>query len=209
MSCCLHRYFSHQAFETSRILQCILGMIACLAFQGGPLQWAENHKKHHIFCDMPKDPHSAKQHGFWYAFIGWMASASNYKSNDSDYTYIKHDMKTFEMRIIQLLNPAPGLGLCYIVFQIFGFVCMMWTTMAPMLLCRTITLLFNVEFHPPDVADKCLAIDNNRIFAKIVGESQHKQHHLHPRKAHRCDFDVPYWTFLHVLKSLNLIWNLK
>jgi fatty-acid desaturase len=46
MSVCLHRYFSHKAFETSRPVQFVLGVIACLAYQGGPLWWAMKVSEH-------------------------------------------------------------------------------------------------------------------------------------------------------------------
>jgi stearoyl-CoA desaturase (delta-9 desaturase) len=209
MSVCLHRYFSHGAFETSRFMQFCLGIIACLAFQGGPLQWAENHKKHHIFCDLPNDVHSIKQHGFWYSFLGWMGNPANYKSNYSDYMYINSSMRTWELIVVQKFNCLPCIGLCYIIFYIFGVVCMMWTVLGPMLLCRTITLLFNVEFHPINASEKCLAVDNGRILAKLVGESLHQIHHVHPRKARRSDIDIPYWLTLHWMNALGIIWNLK
>lgn len=209
MSICLHRYFAHRAFETGRIMHFLLGVIACLAFQGGPLQWAKMHKQHHILCDLPGDPHSAKQDGFWYAFIGWMANPNNYKSNGTEHIHINDCMKTWEMNMIQKLNPFPPLFLCYIVCYCFGDVFMTWTVLAPMILCRTITLLFNIEFHPSSKSHKCLAVDNDRILAKLVGESQHKKHHLHPTQAHRPDIDIPYWLTLHWMHSLGLIWNVK
>ena len=40
MSICLHQYFSHQAFATSRAMQSALAVVSTLAFQGGPLLWA-------------------------------------------------------------------------------------------------------------------------------------------------------------------------
>ena len=40
MSVCLHRFFSHQAFQTSRPVAFLLGCLGCLAYQSGPLWWA-------------------------------------------------------------------------------------------------------------------------------------------------------------------------
>ena len=37
-----HRYFSHKAFETSRVFQFILAYFAACSLQGGPLWWASS-----------------------------------------------------------------------------------------------------------------------------------------------------------------------
>eukprot|EP01083_Nonionella_stella_P199094 730354_1 len=50
MSICLHRYFSHQAFQTNRFGQCMLAIIGTLANQGGVLWWSSIHRKHHKYC---------------------------------------------------------------------------------------------------------------------------------------------------------------
>ena len=64
MSICLHRFFSHQAFATSRALHAVLAMTSCLAYQGGPLWWAVMHSRHHKNCDKDGDPHSISKDGF-------------------------------------------------------------------------------------------------------------------------------------------------
>jgi fatty-acid desaturase len=71
MSVCLHRYFSHQAFKTSRSMTFLLAVIGSLANQKGCLWWAANHRKHHKYCDQPGDPHSQTQDGYWFGFVGW------------------------------------------------------------------------------------------------------------------------------------------
>eukprot|EP00798_Chlamydomonas_sp_ICE-L_P032117 gene32117-16635_t len=55
MSVCLHRYFSHQAFKTTRAFQFVLGVVACFGFQNGPLWWAGKHNRHHRTCDTAEE----------------------------------------------------------------------------------------------------------------------------------------------------------
>lgn len=67
-----HRYFSHRAFNTSRVFQCVLAVLAAASAQRGPLWWAAHHRAHHRHSDQPGDPHSPIQRGFWYAHLGWV-----------------------------------------------------------------------------------------------------------------------------------------
>ncbi len=38
---------------------------------GTPVQWAGNHRYHHLHTDTALDPHSPLHQGFWYAHVGW------------------------------------------------------------------------------------------------------------------------------------------
>jgi stearoyl-CoA desaturase (delta-9 desaturase) len=210
MSVCLHRYFSHKAFDTSRTMQFCLGIISCFAWQGGPLQWAQMHIRHHKFCDLPNDPHSVKQSGFWYAFIGWMADPINYKFDKVQYSQVDYRLRTVEMHIIQKFHMIPPITLCMFVEHVAGYQIMIFACLLPMVLCRFITLLFNVEFHPVgSVSGKCLGVDNRRILAIAVGESRHAEHHFHPRQSHRRDIDIPYWITIFWMEKCNLVWNCR
>ena len=210
MSVCLHRYFSHRSFDTSRAMQFCLGLISCLAWQGGPLQWANMHTIHHKFCDLASDPHSVTQSGFWYAFIGWMANPANYRSVKVQYAYVDYRFRTLEMYIIQKLHMVPPVTLCMIVEHVAGYQTMIFACLLPMVMCRFITLLFNVEFHPANkLSSKCLGIDNTRILAMLVGESLHADHHAYPRKSHRGDIDIPYWITIFWMQKFRLIWNCR
>ena len=37
-----------------------------------PLWWASHHRIHHQTSDTKGDIHSPRQHGFWWAHIGWV-----------------------------------------------------------------------------------------------------------------------------------------
>jgi len=210
MSVCLHRYFSHQAFTTSRPMQFVLGVVACLAWQGGPLWWAMMHLRHHQHCDTPNDPHSAKQRGTLYAFLGWMANPVNYLAdNVKAYQSLDEGLRVPEMLLLQKLNPLPPILLCLVANSYFGYVNMMWCFLGPMVNTRLTTLIFNVHFHPEDDKKTCKAIDDERILAMLVGESNHMDHHLWPSRARRKDWDVPWWITLSWMEATGLIWDCK
>jgi len=209
MSVCLHRYFSHQAFKTGRAVQFVLGITACLAWQGGPLWWAAMHIRHHRHCDKLQDPHSAVHRGSLYAVLGWMADPTNYTALHTDYSSLPVRMRTLEMRLLQQLHPIPPLALCMFICHLYDYVSMVWCCLLPMVATRVITLLFNLEFHPTHTDKMCKAADDNRVLAMLVGESRHQDHHARPRKARRPDLDLPWWLTLAWMQALGLIWDCK
>lgn len=54
----LHRYFTHRAFQTGRVLRTILAVLGSSALQGPIDRWVADHRRHHRFADQPLDPHS-------------------------------------------------------------------------------------------------------------------------------------------------------
>src|SRR4051812_25283759 len=53
-----HRLFTHRSFAVGRPLKIALGIIGSMAFQGGPIGWVADHRRHHALADRPGDPHS-------------------------------------------------------------------------------------------------------------------------------------------------------
>jgi hypothetical protein len=78
-----------------------------------------------------------------------------------------------------------------------------------MLNCILTTLLFNLQYHPEDNEKRCKAIDDARLLAVIVGESNHEDHHVQPRRARRLDWDLPWWLTLSWMQASGLIWACK
>jgi fatty-acid desaturase len=65
LGACLHRYFAHRAFKTSRVFQFIMCLLVGMTF-GDPIWFAGKHRIHHKHSDTERDVHSPKQ-GFWFA----------------------------------------------------------------------------------------------------------------------------------------------
>jgi stearoyl-CoA desaturase (delta-9 desaturase) len=78
-----HRYFAHRSYRTSRPMQFVLGLLGTLALEGGPLWWAETHRRHHRCADTPEDIHSPRHQGFLYAHSGWFLDEANSKTDRS------------------------------------------------------------------------------------------------------------------------------
>ncbi len=76
-----HRLFTHKAFKANRGLKMALAVAGETGFQGAPISWVADHRRHHAFSDKEGDPHSpwlfgtspwALAKGFWHAHIGWL-----------------------------------------------------------------------------------------------------------------------------------------
>ena len=77
-----HRLLAHKSFTARRPLKLILVALGSMAYEGGPVGWVANHRRHHVFADTPKDPHSPHQagpglrgqlKGLWHAHVGWLS----------------------------------------------------------------------------------------------------------------------------------------
>lgn len=76
-----HRYLTHSAFKAKDWLRRVLTFSGMMGFQGGPIPWVADHRRHHIFSDKDGDPHSpwafgdsagALAKGFFHAHVGWL-----------------------------------------------------------------------------------------------------------------------------------------
>ena len=189
MSVCLHRYFSHAAFTTTRAGQFAVAIVSTFAYQGGCLWWAAKHVRHHHHCDQPKDPHSVVQQGYMYAFCGWTMNPINLK--DRDEQFLDKRLLVPELFFLDKCYLIP-VALTFTYLEHVGcersFIA--YSLLLPMLVCRLITLLFNVEYHPVSDTKRCKSVDNPRLLALIVGESEHDLHHKSPAKSRRNDWDL-------------------
>jgi len=66
---------SHRSLKLPKWLERTLVTIGLPA--GTPVQWAGNHRYHHMHTDTALDPHSPIHRGFWYAHVGWYFSSRN------------------------------------------------------------------------------------------------------------------------------------
>ncbi len=70
MSIGFHRLLAHKSFSARRPLKVVVVACGSMAFEGGPISWVANHRRHHVFSDTADDPHSPHHHG---GGVGWRA----------------------------------------------------------------------------------------------------------------------------------------
>ena len=207
-----HRYFSHRTYKTSRWFQFLLAFGAMSSAQKGVLWWAAHHRRHHRTSDTPEDVHSPRQHGFWYAHIGWILARDHEQTSGDD---IK-DMARFpELRWLDRWFVVPPVALAVALFAAGGAHALFWGFFVSTALCWhgtfTINSLSHVWGRRPYATDDDSR--NNFVLALVtMGEGWHNNHHHYMNSANQgfrwYQLDLTYYV-LRALAAVGLIWDLK
>jgi stearoyl-CoA desaturase (delta-9 desaturase) len=209
-----HRYFSHRAFKTSRAFQLLLAVAAETAAQGGVLWWASHHRWHHRNADTPRDIHSPRRDGFWYAHLGWVL-ADDWK--ETNLALVPDLAKYPELRLLDRIVAhvlaTAGLALAFLL--IGGVHGLVWGYMVSTVLLWHGSFAINSFAHlygkrPYDTPDDSR---NSWLLALLTtGEGWHNNHHRYQSSAnqgfHWWQIDVTYLC-LRLLERLGLIWDLR
>ena len=220
MSVCLHRYAAHAAFKCGYFTRLFVTAVGCLANQGGPIWWASQHRCHHKFCDIPRDPHSALLDGEEAAFAFFDFPSHQYVIEEfapfHQDTKLIRIMDTWSFMFVGMEFLAS-----YYLFGMNG----LFISYTSAWFCQSITLWFNVANHPAEAVGNCKAANTRAkpqkaylpwylfhmlfpLFADAVGERNHQHHHDHSNLAKRSDKDLAY-LFVLGLESLGLVWNVR
>jgi stearoyl-CoA desaturase (delta-9 desaturase) len=224
-----HRLFTHRSFETSRVVQFVLGVLGSMAVQGPLLRWVAFHRRHHQHSDGHHDPHSPHHYGrgvlsvlrgLWHAHIGWLfasdpANLSNYVRDLRQSAMLKAVSLLFPLWVvIGLLIPAVIGGLLSLSWTgvLLGFV---WGGLVRIFFVHHMTWSVNSVCHlwgarPYRGADQSR---NNFLFGVLaLGEGWHNNHHAFPTSASHglrwWQVDASYW-FIRTLAFFGLAWNVK
>jgi stearoyl-CoA desaturase (Delta-9 desaturase) len=207
-----HRYFSHRAYETSRVFQFVLAALAQSTSQKSVLWWAANHRDHHLHSDTERDVHSPRQMGFVYSHLGWIFSRGQETMNVNR---IADFAKYPELMWLHRYEQLPAFVLAVICFGIAGWpgliVGFFWSTVA----VYHGTFCINSLAHLVGRRRYVTGDDsrNNWLLAIItMGEGWHNNHHAYQSSARQgfrwWEYD-PTFYLLKLLERLGLVWNLK
>jgi stearoyl-CoA desaturase (delta-9 desaturase) len=207
-----HRYFSHRAFKTSRPVQLLLALGATLSVQKGVLWWAANHRLHHRYSDGPKDVHSPRQRGLWWAHLGWILSSDHQETPER---MIRDFARYPELRWLNRHYLVPPIALAAALFLIGGWWALLWGFLVSTTLLWHGTFLVNSLAHVVgsrryDTEDD--SRNNGAIAVLTMGEGWHNNHHRFAPSARQGFFwwevDATYYVLLG-MRRLGLIWDLR
>jgi stearoyl-CoA desaturase (delta-9 desaturase) len=220
-----HRYFSHRAFKTSRVVQFLGALLGSSAGQRGPIWWSAHHRHHHRASDTPNDIHSPSQQGFIWSHMLWFMTRQNYQTDER---VVKDWLKFPELRFLDRFDfLAPAL-LAVAMFCFGWFVGNLWpasgTSGAQMLvwgfIVSTITL-YHVTFAINSLAHvygtrrfETNDDSKNNVWLALItfGEGWHNNHHHFPSSARQgfywWEIDISYYLLV-VMSWLGLVWDLK
>jgi stearoyl-CoA desaturase (Delta-9 desaturase) len=220
-----HRYFSHRAFRTSRLVQCVFALLAASAAQRGPLWWASHHRHHHVHSDRFADNHSPREHGFLRSHVGWFLERANFNPRLSlvpdlvCYPELRW-LDRFDVAVPALLaavlyglgawieRAAPSLGTSGVQMLVWGF-CI--STIALHHATFTINSLAH-RFGKRRYATRDDSRNNAWLALLTFGEGWHNNHHHFPGAARQgfywWEVDITYYG-LRLLAALGVIWDLR
>lgn len=220
-----HRYFAHKAFKTSRFVQFIFAFLGASAAQRGPLWWASHHRHHHAHSDNPDDPHSPKQHGFFWSHVSWFLANKNFSSKSER---VKDLMKFPELKFLDRYDAIAPIGLALGLFGLGAWL----ESSAPHLHTNGMQLLiwgfvistvflYHMTFTVNSLAHvwgkrRFMTNDDSRNNSLIaiftLGEGWHNNHHHFPSAARQgfywWEIDLTYYG-LKFLSALGLVWDLR
>jgi len=224
-----HRLFTHRSFETSRVVQCIFGILGSMAVQGSLIKWVAQHRCHHQFSDHDQDPHSPHTQGkgffgflrgLWHAHLGWVFNAD--QPNLSG--YVKDLRQSRALRavsalfplwvVVGLLIPAVLGGLLTWSWSgaLFGFI---WGGLIRIFLVHHVTWSVNSICHlwgarPYRTGDH--SRNNFLVGVVSLGEGWHNNHHAFPTSARHglrwWQVDISYLV-IRGMALVGLVWKVK
>ncbi len=220
-----HRYFSHRAFRTSRIMQFIIAVWGNTSMQRGPLWWASVHRHHHQHSDEEVDVHSPAHHGFFWSHIGWITSQRNFPT---DYNKVKDLAKYPELVFLNRhdqLVPLAVFALLYLTGSLLetfapslgttGWQLVVWGGVLSTVVLMHGTFCINSLAHVFGRKRFKTGDDsrNSLLLAMItLGEGWHNNHHRYMHAARQgfywWEIDISYYI-LKVFSWCGIIWELK
>jgi stearoyl-CoA desaturase (Delta-9 desaturase) len=206
-----HRYFSHRSFRTSRVGQFLLAFLAQSSAQRGALWWAAKHRHHHRYSDTELDVHSPRQHGFWYAHLGWIFRPQH---DETDLEAVADLARYPELRWLDRHKYLPAAVLAVLVWLVAGWpgliVGFFWSTVV----LYHGTFMINSLAHVHGSQRYVTGDDSrNNFWLALVtlGEGWHNNHHAYQRSTRQgfrwWEVDVTFYL-LRVASWFRLVWDL-
>lgn len=220
-----HRYFSHRTFRTSRVAQFIFAVLGASAAQRGPLWWAAHHRYHHQHSDEPTDAHSPKQHGFWWAHVGWITSPRNFPTNYGRVRDLAKFPELVFLNRFDVLVPTL-LGTALFLLGVFlAWIKPEWGTSGSQMLVWGFVVSTTVLFHATASINSLAHVFGRRRFETdddsrnslllalvTLGEGWHNNHHMDMTRARQglkwWEIDVTFYV-LKLFHWTGIIWNVR
>lgn len=220
-----HRYFSHRAFRTGRIVQFLFAFVGGMAVLRGALWWSAHHRAHHRHSDKDGDPHSPA-HGKWWSHMGWfMARGNQATRSDLIPDWIKfpelvwldkHESVPVVVFVLFCLGCGAlyatiselPVGLTALAFWVWG------ANISSVALCQSMFSLNSVSHglgsRRYDLDD--LSTNNVAVALATFGEGWHNNHHRWPNRAFLGEgwreLDIA-WLGIKLMAALGLAHDLR
>mmetsp|Transcript_24390 Transcript_24390/g.61146 ORF Transcript_24390/g.61146 Transcript_24390/m.61146 type:complete len:317 (+) Transcript_24390:98-1048(+) len=207
-----HRYFSHKAFKTGRVMQFLLAVLGAASMQKGVLWWASHHRHHHKHSDQEDDVHSPTRMGFVWAHCGWFLLSNDHAHVRWEYI---PDLLVPELLWLERNFMAPGAVLSVLLTALGGYPAFFWGFIVSTVLVWHGTFTINSLSHvygSRRYATSDTSRNNFWLSLVTMGEGWHNNHHAYMFSAsngfHWFEWDPTYYT-LYALSLAGLVHDLR
>ncbi len=179
-----HRLWSHRSYEAHALVRLFYAIWGACAVQNSVINWASDHRRHHLHVDdNDLDPYSAKR-GFWFSHIGWILR--DYDANAGDFSNVQDLLKDpilqWQRKYYLALVFATNFGLPLLIGYLHG---KLWGTLLLAGILRLVvnhhlTFLINSLSHIWGIrpySESNSSRDNPLIAIFTYGEGNHNYHH--------------------------------
>lgn len=195
---CYHRLLTHRSYRTSKFIERLLTVFACLANQNGPIWWVGVHRLHHAHADQELDPHTPR-HGFRWAHVWWAIFELSEGRNPLNAAMdLRRDPF---MRFIQRWHLMPQILLAVGLYFAGGWAWVVWGVCVRTVFGFHVTWFVNSAAHKWGYRNYSTDDDSRNLWWVALltfGEGWHNNHHHAQRSAahgHKWwEFDVTYLT---------------
>jgi stearoyl-CoA desaturase (delta-9 desaturase) len=195
-----HRLFSHRSFVATRWLKVALAIAGSMALEGSVTSWVALHRRHHVYTDLPGDPHSpvpvgaggtGRVRGLWHAHAGWLfvpneVDAARWCKDLTEDTDIAFVTRTIV--IWSVLSFALPAAVGWVVTgTLWGaFLAALWGGAVRVVVLHHVTWSTNSLCHtfgkrPFDNSDRSTNFSPLALLS--FGDAWHNAHHAFPRSA--------------------------
>ena len=195
-----HRLLAHRSFAARRPFKLVVVALGSMAYEGGPIGWVANHRRHHVFADTAADPHSPQQHGggvrgqlkgLWHAHLGWLFTAQHapWQRNAAD-LLADRDIVVIDrlFPVFCVVSLALPFGFGWLLGGTVGaaFSALLWAGLVRVCVLHHATWSINSLCHMfgrRPFATKDRSTNVAALAVVSMGESWHNGHHAFPRSA--------------------------
>jgi stearoyl-CoA desaturase (delta-9 desaturase) len=205
-----HRLLTHRSYKVPRPLEYLFAICGALTLEGGPISWVATHRIHHQNSDLPGDPHSPRDGGWW-AHAGWILYGETNHNNTRVMSKYAPDLARQPFYVwLNNYHWVPMVVLGLLLFAFGGLPMMLWGIAVRVVVGLHATWLVNSATHMwgrRRFATRDDSRNNWWVALLTFGEGWHNNHHAHPTSARHglawYEFD-PTWITIRVLRRLGV-----
>lgn len=115
-----HRLAAHNSYRAVWPIRLLFVLLGAAVFEGSIVEWATDHRRHHLYTDTERDPYNIKK-GFWYAHIGWLFTLNTSTRDFSNVEDLLADsLYRFQHRFFPIIAILMGFGLPIAIATLWG-----------------------------------------------------------------------------------------